>query len=510
MNENAGQATEGYDRLGSQTGQNFSTTSRATTNVAENITERQEEVRETSFVGTTLDVEGDGDEASFTDPLAISGDLSAENGTAVADEEIRLRVGNRTYDTTTDGDGAFEIEYRPTQIPSNASDVRIEYLPKRGSPYFNSTDSIPISVEQVEPNVTVQRRPDTASLGTNVTVAGRVSVEDRGVRVPVAIRIGDEVVAQGMPADDGSFATTVRLPADVPAGDQPVVATASRPGRAIAPGNATTTLAVEPTNTSLVINASRVNESAVAVDGRLTSGDGRSVANETVLLGINGTATTEVRTDENGTFSGTVPISESQRDDATLVLGALFDGSGKNLETAEARARIERGTAEDWLADLAPVAAGLIAALGLGAWYAVRRRREESDRERPSVNEAIEERDEEPGEPIGEVEGTDHSLERARELIDRGETNEGVVAAYLAVRERLARRADVDEGRTHWEFYAESADHVSDDEADSLRSLTRAYERAAFAPGRLSTAIAERVLDDAGRFDATNEEPTAD
>ncbi len=509
VNRNAVQTTEGYDRLGSLTGRNFTNATRATTAVAENISQRQAEIREASFVQTDLATIAEGEDVSFVDPLTIRGELSMENETVVADREIALRIGNRTYETTTDGEGEFAVEYRPTLLPANASNVTVEFLPRRGSPYFNSTDSLPVSVEQVEPNVAVERSPKNASFGTPVTVSGRVTAADRGVRVPVAIRIANETIARGMPSDDGRFAVTVPLPASVPAGNQSVVAVTPLRGRAIASAAANATLSVASTPTRLALNGTQVNESAIAVDGRLTTDDGRPVVNRSVELALNGTVATTVRTDENGTFETTVPIPESRRDDATLLVGAAYGGGGTSLEAARAKARVELATAGESLLGTAALALGalLLLALALGGWY-LHRRDEETEEEVLWTDESSDESDGTVDEPTAATEGSEHSLDRARELIERGETNSGVVTAYLAVRERLSRRGDVDRGRTHWEFYAENVENVSADEADSLQDLTRAYERAAFAPGRLPESLARRVVDAAGRFDGSDDEPT--
>jgi hypothetical protein len=73
-------------------------------------------------------------------------------------------------------------------------------------------------------------------------------------------------------------------------------------------------------------------------------------------------------------------------------------------------------------------------------------------------------------------------LTRAREQVAGDMTDAGVITASAAVRRRLAEDAD-GEGYTHWEFYRRVRDRLDGDASGTLREITEAYERAAFAPG---------------------------
>jgi len=542
VNENAGETAEGYDELGNQTGEDFTEPQVAIENVSENVSETQEEVREEIFTETNLTASADGQRVSFVDPLAISGTLTTENGTAVGTETIELRVGNRTLVADTDADGDFTVEYRPVTIPANATEVTVEYLPSGGSEYLNSSANVSVDVETVEPNVTVAAATDRVAYNETLTVAGRVSADGVGAPAPVAVYVGDRRVGTTTAAGNGSYETRARLPADVPDGDRTVRAVVDQEGRAIERANGTAALTVEETATGLTADAGTDGNATVRVTGRLTTADGDALAGRTVRIERGGRAVESVTTNASGRYAATLSIPEDAAGE-TVAAAAVFEGRGTNLERSSARATVT--LPDDWAGTNAgggPLEVGLlewisgvlssgdggdgvgavvrsfalanpllagafvlgVVLLALAGGYAVLTGRGPFGSDGDEGIEGVaNER------PAGGADGdTDADaaessarsrevvaalLERAREQVAGGAADAGVITAYAATRRRLADRGS-DEGRTHWEFYRRNRDALDEETASVLRDLTEAYERAAFAPDSVSVDRARDLL----------------
>ena len=205
-------------------------------------------------------------------------------------------------------------------------------------------------------------------------------------------------------------------------------------------------------------------------------------------------------------------------DNATAVV--TFDGSGTNLESADASTDIAvaDGTGQDapggdgssaiqilgsvsssGLSDLLSVGVA-IAALVAVAVVVLRRRSDETD---PDSTETT-------GDAAADATGSDSSgpsgpaetevsmsaLQTATEALSEGYPNDAVVTAYAGVRDALGQRVDVETSATHWEFYRQCLDQGVDQE-ESLESLTMSYEKAAYSGLTMSNGDAEAVLETA-------------
>lgn len=533
VNENADETTEGYDELGNRTGEDFAEPQEAVENVSENVSETQEEVRQAIFTETNLTVSADGERVSFVDPLAISGRLTTENGTAVGNETIELRVGDRTVATDTDADGGFAVDYRPVTLPANATEVTVEFRPSGESEYLNSSGNVAIDVETVEPNVTVAEASDRVAYNETLTVAGRVSADDVGAPAPVAVYVGDRRVGTTNATANGSYEVRARLPADVPDGERTVRAVVDQEGRALERADATANATVEETATDLTARAGTNGNATVRVTGRLTTADGDGLAGRTVRIERDGQAVESVTTNASGGYNATLSIPADAAGE-TVAVTAAFEEQETNLEPSSARATVT--LPEDWAGAGAgdgsggPLEVGLIEWLsgvlnggegdGVGAvvrsfalahpllvgafvlgvvllagagGYAVLTGRGPFGAEDEGI-EGVEEPA--PDDAAGGDESSSRDvvaalLDRAREQVAGGAADAGVITAYTAVRQRLADR-ESGEGHTHWEFYRRHRDALDEETASVLRDLTEAYERAAFAP---DTVAADRARD---------------
>ncbi|PSP82344.1 hypothetical protein BRC83_09455 [Halobacteriales archaeon QS_1_68_17] len=147
--------TRSHGRLGNLTGIDTTPARSRLTNVTTNVTARQTEVREETFVRTRLRVSNVGPSpASPLDPLVLRGRLVRADGTPVADRPVRLRVGNRSLVVRTDSTGVFEDSFRPVALPAGTSTQRVAYVPRDAAPFLGANDTVRVSVRQVTPNLT--------------------------------------------------------------------------------------------------------------------------------------------------------------------------------------------------------------------------------------------------------------------------------------------------------------------------------------------------------------------
>jgi len=444
------------------------------------------------------------------------------NGTALADRQISLRIGNRTLRTTTDGDGRFQVTYRPTTLPLSTDAVRVRYQPRNASVYLPANTSVPVTVAQVTPEVIVARRPDTVAFGERLIITGSVGAEDVGAAgVPVVLTVSGERLATVRTDRGGAYTGTARIPAGIPTGSQPVVARVGLTDRALAGTNSSTTVTIVSTATRLRVTGTQVGSQTVRVAGRLQTVDGRAVGPQPIQLQINGTNLGTVPTGPQGRYARTVELPASVPRNATVTLGVEFAATGTNLEgtanatsvslTSSPPAGGTEGATTSVFDQLVTsvletpfLTLGLVLGLLLlaaGGYWVVIRDPEDNDSSAPvpAVTPA-EEPDEATG-PAVEVPGVAADatpstlLDVARAKIREGETDIGVIASYAAARRRLTDRLGIGGSRTHWEFLARCQDQQTPSEDITVFTrLTEAYEQAAFSPRSVSQSVADELL----------------
>ncbi|MFC5973399.1 DUF4129 domain-containing protein [Halomarina salina] len=507
VRENARDTRDGFGGLGNQTGQNFTDARTAVTEVEQNITDTQEQVRRSTFEATNLSVSADGEAVSFIDPLALSGELTTENGSVIAEEDIRLQVGNRTYRTETDEEGAFTVDYRPTELPLNISALPVEYQPAGSSPYLNSSTTVPVDVEQVTPTVSVNASPQRIAFNERLSVSGAVRADDVGAPVPIAVYLGGTRVATVRSDGNGSYQTTLRVPARIDNGTRNVTARIAQTDRALASTNASTTVDVRETATGLTANASSIDDGPIRVSGTLQTEAGTAVANQPITVSIGGQTLDTVQTKGEGRYTARIDPAELGDANGSMTINVAYRGEGTNLEASRANATtvlagVNSGggePADEWSLFgtdmriallIGLLVLGLLAALGIRYWSG--REGSEPDDSPPAVGDA-------PTSAVQRVEPTSSvslstRLESAREQLAAGDIDASVVTLYTAMRAQFGQQG-VRRGLTHWEFYNASADDLESEERSFLERLTSAYEQAVFSPLGVSEETAEDLLE---------------
>ncbi|NUB91473.1 DUF4129 domain-containing protein [Haloterrigena sp. SYSU A121-1] len=501
-----------YDSISNDSDIDLTDAAEEIEDVNEEVQTEQAAIREESFVETELSIEATSEYISFTDPLVASGTVETENGTPIANREIRLKVGNQEIRTETDESGWFDFEYRPISVPLSADSVTVEYVPENESTYLGSETSVPVDIEQVEPTIAIDDvEPDTVAYGDRVDVDYDLRVGDERVDdVPVAVSVdGTPIGLFG--SSNGSTTGNPTVPADVPSGERDLRISLPFEDRALASVTTSTTVTVAETEPELSVSASPTGEREVTVNGTLEA-TGGGVEGQSVRLVADGAVLETVSTDADGAFGASVTVPEETAT-GEVQLVAVHDDEGTNLARTEAATTVSFPTSADSLLPTwAWLALGLfVAAVGAGGyWY----------RDRASASAPIPTDPDEADDDAPTTAGTSDPvssrtlLSRASDQLSSGNPNDAVRDCYAAVRQSLESRFAASGPLTHWEFYRRYSDRSADAETESapLRDVTEGYERAAFGPDGVSEREAEAVLERARELcsEATRTGPADD
>jgi hypothetical protein len=521
-----------YRVISNNTEANPSRASATVRAVEGNVTETTADVAADLFVETSLTVTGNDSRASFTDPLRIEGRLTAENGTALAGRPVGIAVGERRLRTTTDEAGRFTATYRPATVGLDADAVRVRYEPQNDSAYLAASARVPVTVEQVRPTVTVSRTPDSVGFVDALAVRGRVGANGTGAAdVPVAVTLGGARIGTTRTTDDGRYVVRGLVPATVGSGTRPVRATVRLDNRALAGTSNATTVTVTTTPTTVTATGTADGPRTIRVRGTLTTADGTPMPGQSVTVAVADERVARLTAGRGGRYDGRVTVPADVPANAAASVEVRYLGAGTNLEPSRAVTTValpatsdggDTGAVRDRLPGGDGTGVAILAALGLlvallGGGYAL------AGRVRPwgigpgdawaravaLVGTGAEDGVDGASPPAGSErepatgESDDGSpadgptpalVTYAREQIETGDPDRGVVAAYVAARRALAGRVDDGRARTHWEFFDACAGALNEDERDRLRTLTEAFERAAFASTTVSRDAARDLL----------------
>ena len=474
----------------------------------ENVTATQAAIREETLVGTTLTIRARDSTASFSDPGTVSGQIRAENGSAITDEAVELRVGNRTRTVRTDSTGVFETQYRPRSAGLGSQSVSVEYVPDTGSVYLSDDATFTMNVKQVTPNATSEIAPGTVGYGDRLNATASVTVESRGVDgVPVEFAIGDTVVARTTTGPNGTATVSTRVPASVNDGERVVGARVPYENRAIAGVQSETPVVVVETQTALSVSASRT-DSGTAVRGQLQTVAGEPVAGRPVRLQVGAGGTQLVETNRDGSFQ---TVLTGLQNNESVTVTATYDEPDSNLGNATATTTLSAGSGggnlplgsdENPAADvgngwLSVLGGGIAIAVVVAAWFIVSRLRQSQDANAAAPVEATSESMTDPAPSTTPSDATRPTFEdRVETSLESGNYDAAAMVAYTAVYDELAAQNGVDEGATHWELLRRSREHgVPEERIADIETVVEAFETAAFAPMSVDPSHAEAAVE---------------
>ncbi|WP_407067016.1 hypothetical protein [Haloarcula brevis] len=531
VSERGRQLNRNFERIENATSVDLSEGQAELNETTANVTATQAAVREETLVGTTLTVRANDATASFTDPGTLSGRIQTENGSAVADETVELRVGSRLRTVRTDSNGAFETLYRPRSARLGEQSVSVEYVPRSDSVYLSDTATVTVDVRQVTPTVRSELAPETVGYGDRLDVSAAVTVESTGLAgIPVEFGTDDTVLARTTTGPNGTATATARVPATVDDGDRQVVARIPYENRAITGARSTAPVVVVETGTTLAVNASYTDEGVLA-RGRLRTVDGTPVAGRPVRLRVGESGTQVVETDGDGSFAAVLAAPQTN---ASATVTATYDEPESNLGNATTTATVPAtgapgddggpapvgsGSGGDSLVDsllailfgsdgglgslgsglvgydwLPVVVGGVVLAVVVASWVVISRFRGSGDTD---PVETADESTAEPDRPEAEPTVTGPTFdERVDTHLDGGDYDAAAMAAYAAVHDELAAQNGISEGATHWELLQRSrANGVPEEQVTDIETVVEAFETAAFAPSSVDPDRAETAVE---------------
>lgn len=511
IEESSERVDERYDELGEETEQDLSASQDNVATVNRSVQEDQAEVSAQQFFETRLELSTERETISFLEPLNATGELRAADGTAVGNEEIRLEIGGQTEYVETDSTGAFELEHRPRDLPLDADELTVEFVPENQSSYLGSETTLTVSTEQVTPTITTLTATESGAYGDTISVEGALYVDDVPVDgVPLSVHLGEDRLGT-VDVTDGSFEEEFLLPRSISAGEHDLRVALELEDRALAPTAETTRVTVLETRTTLSAEASMI-DGDVRLSGVLETEDGEGLENESVEVALDGTTIATVSTGEDGEIDET--IGDLPPADGESTLTVAYDDPTSNLASSEAATTVRFSEPGDdaperfsAIPTWALVALGLLGATAVvaGSWW----------HRRPSG--PLSERPENPNSSANPRELRAHRdpdlirtlLTRSRQALARDRPDLAVQLSYAAARRSLDE-GQQDGALTHWEFFerfdGQPKTGADDRKASQLYELTAGYERATFDDEAVDRGVAETLLEYATRLCDADEE----
>lgn len=524
LNQTAAELDQQYTALENNTEIDFETAQQAIEDAQARVGQAAVVIEEREFTATRLTAETNRTTVSVSKPATVSGRLTTANGTPVANGLIRLRMGADSVTTRTDRNGTFTTTYRPLLTAAAASNLTVTYEPAARDRYLPAVQTLPLSVgKQANTSVTLTATTETGAFDQPVRTNGTVQVAGAPERaiggIPIVLTIDGRRLATAETEPDGGFAADGVLPANVPTGEAELEVAIDRRNAAIKRSAATESLTVQSTPTALSMNATADDEPNATVAGTLSTVEGTPLTSQTVTITVDGTETTQIATDDDGQFRETVALPNDVERGMGVALTVRFDGAGTNLESSTAAQQVTRsqpsgatgGAIADGATDttaLRPLVAvgllfgGALLVIGrrsiqrwarqFGSWIGVVAEPVNGGGQAASGADDATATDTEPTESEEETTLETTPFDRARAALGAGQPDDAVRIAYAAMRSRL-QPSDNTTAETHWEFYRRWQDEAAVDRTQ-LRTVTEAYETAAFAPTAVSSEAATAAV----------------
>ena len=532
VNQTGTNLRQNYDVISGNSSVDLAKPRDTITAVQVNVTQRATNVTSRTFTTTVLTIAGNQTTISYQDPLRVTGHLETATGAAITNRQIQFQAASSSVTTETDSNGDFSFVYHPRTIRTGQQNLSVSYRPAPRSEYRSTNASLPVTVEQTRTELTIQSNRSTIAFADRLRLSGRLTAAGAPVgTVPVVVTLNGVPLVRTTTDASGSYNATAALPAAVPLGDQTLRVTLPFSDRALTRSNASTTLTVEPTTTSLSLSARAATDSQIRVQGELrTAGDTASpVSGQTVVISIAGDPVTRVQTTGTGGFMARLTVPKSIRENRSAVtVTAHYRSANSNLLSDRASTRITLSDADTSAGggsgdgsggdgvdlpvggvggespeDQIPVLLGgfaVVVAVGGGAlWMRGLAHGEDASTAVAGESDTASQTDWDDGGDaefdLGMLTGSVSAspLERARDAFVDGDLDTAVITTYVAVRRALSNTPD-DERQTHWEFYTECQPVLEQSDAETLRTLTEAYEQAMFSPYPVTTADARQAI----------------
>ncbi|WP_379812001.1 DUF4129 domain-containing protein [Halorubrum laminariae] len=511
LNASTESLTEQYAALEEETDINLDGAQAALNQSQQTLSQAAAAVAQREFTETTLTVETNRTTLSGGAPVRVTGQLTTTDGEPISDAPLTVGIGTDTVTTQTNDTGRFTTTYQPLLAPINASTLTVTYEPTSSAPYLGATATQRVSLtEQADTELRLANSTETAAFSETVRVNGTVHLlteTDRPLDgIPVVLTVDGQRLATATTDRTGAVSLADELPADIPDGTTELGVAIDRQDLAIAPSTATTQLTVQPTSTSLSVDAvtNTTNTTTVSVAGQLTTASGEPLADRELGITLGETRLGVVETDQTGAYQAnyTVPDSVGRTADLTVA----YDGTGTSLTGSTVTQQLSFTTV-GWPRLGIALAAGFVVVSLIVVvfvrppdWRWVRRLRARVTNEPVMTPSPSDPSDmavsSSPDADGGDANATAHrhSFDHAQAALAAGHPNAAVQIAYGVARNHL-RSDNAQPAETHWEFYQRwQRTGRPEIDSDHLRQLTELYETAAFSPHDISMETADDIV----------------
>ena len=538
LNQTAGELDRQYAVLGNETEVDFEEAQQAIEDAQLRVGEAAVVIEQQEFTATRLAAETNRTTVSVSEPASVSGRLTTANGTPVANGSIRIRMGADSVTTRTDRNGTFAATYRPLLASTALSNLTVAYEPAGSDRYLPATRTVPLSIAgQANTSVTLAAATETAAFDQPVRANGTVQVDGAPEGtiggIPVVLTVDGRRLATAETDPDGEFAVDGVLPASVPAGEVDLEVAIDRRDAAIERSAAATPLTVRSTATTLSLNATAGDEGNVPVSGALTTDGGGVLATREVAIAVGGTETDRIATDDDGRYRETIAVPNDIERGESVTVTASFDAAGTNLEASTATRQVtlpqssggNSGGSADPVTENTALRSLLVGGLiVVGVLLVIARRSvrrwgrrlgsrvglisgpmDGTPPDSSTPGNASAAGAETTADASGETASPSSPFDRAQTALSAGQPDDAVRIAYAAMRSRL-QPPESDATGTHWEFYRQWRDDADVDRT-RLRTVTEAYETAAFASDSISSDTAADAVTASDELTGRHERP---
>lgn len=510
LNASTATLNEQYDALEGETDINLDAAQAALNQSQQRLTQAAAAVAQREFTATTLTVETNRTTLSASEPVRVSGQLTTTEGEPISDAPLSVSIREDTITTRTNDNGRFTTTYQPLLAPINASTLTVAYEPPSDASYLSTTATQSVSLtDQTDTELTITNSTETAAFSETVRANGSVQLRAETDRtldgLPVVLTVDGQRLGTTTTDQNGTVSVVGNLPADIPNGTTELGVAIDRQDLAIAPSTATTQLTIQPTATSLSVDAetNTTNTTNVTAAGQLTTANGDPLADRELRITLGDTVLDVVETDQTGSYQAdyTVPDTVGQ----TAELAVSYDGTGTSLAGSTATQQLSFTTV-GWPRLGIALGVGFVV-VGLAVLLVIRppdwrwihrlRARVTSGDTIPAstgdTSNSVVSSQSDADDDDATVTAHELSLDHAQVALAAGHPNAAVQIAYGVARQQLRSDASYP-AETHWEFYRRWLQSGSDTESDHLRDLTELYEEATFSPQDVSMEAAADIV----------------
>ena len=280
-------------------------------------------------INTKLDLKVSNNTPINNTPINITVTLTDTNGNKLANQNITIKLSDKTFTVKTNNNGVATQTYTPTTL--GIQTITVTY--KGDSQYINSTATTSITVKKINTKLSVKVSNSTPVNNTNITITATLTDTDNKAIANQNITLNVAGKTFNLKTNSNGVATQTYTPTKVE--KQTISATYKGDSQYIN-STATTTITVQKINTKIdlkVSNNTPINNTPITVTVTLTDADGNKLANQQVILNINGKTVT-AKTNTNGIVTQTYTPTkiETQNITATYTGDSRYNNSTKTIK----------------------------------------------------------------------------------------------------------------------------------------------------------------------------------